>query len=83
MRSLLRKAAEDWDIAFTPDGPRGPLREVQPGVILAGEQHAGREGDQEVEGNHARSLGGAVAQGVIPCAGRTIDTGMGYAPLNG
>ena len=35
MRSLLRKAAEGWDIAFTPDGPRGPLREVQPGVILA------------------------------------------------
>ena len=24
MRSLLRKAAEGWDIAFTPDGPRGP-----------------------------------------------------------
>jgi lysophospholipid acyltransferase (LPLAT)-like uncharacterized protein len=35
MRSLLRKAADGWDIAFTPDGPRGPLREVQPGVILA------------------------------------------------
>ncbi|HEV2854892.1 MAG TPA: lysophospholipid acyltransferase family protein [Thermoanaerobaculia bacterium] len=35
MRSLLRKTAEGWDIAFTPDGPRGPLREVQPGVILA------------------------------------------------
>lgn len=35
LRSLLRKAAEGWDIAFTPDGPRGPLREVQPGVILA------------------------------------------------
>jgi lysophospholipid acyltransferase (LPLAT)-like uncharacterized protein len=35
MRSLLRKAAEGWDIAFTPDGPRGPLREVQPGVVLA------------------------------------------------
>jgi lysophospholipid acyltransferase (LPLAT)-like uncharacterized protein len=35
MRSILRKAAEGWDIAFTPDGPRGPLREVQPGVILA------------------------------------------------
>jgi lysophospholipid acyltransferase (LPLAT)-like uncharacterized protein len=35
MRSLLRKAAEGWDIAFTPDGPRGPLREVQAGVILA------------------------------------------------
>ncbi len=35
MRTLLRKAADGWDIAFTPDGPRGPLREVQPGVILA------------------------------------------------
>jgi len=35
MRTLLRKAAEGWDIAFTPDGPKGPLREVQPGVILA------------------------------------------------
>jgi lysophospholipid acyltransferase (LPLAT)-like uncharacterized protein len=35
MRSLLRKAAEGWDLAFTPDGPRGPAGEVQPGVILA------------------------------------------------
>ena len=35
MRTLLRKAADGWDIAFTPDGPRGPLREVQPGVLLA------------------------------------------------
>jgi lysophospholipid acyltransferase (LPLAT)-like uncharacterized protein len=35
MKTLLRKAADGWDIAFTPDGPRGPAREVQPGVILA------------------------------------------------
>ncbi|MFY9823597.1 MAG: lysophospholipid acyltransferase family protein [Thermoanaerobaculia bacterium] len=35
MRSLLRRAAEGWDIAFTPDGPRGPASEVQSGVILA------------------------------------------------
>jgi lysophospholipid acyltransferase (LPLAT)-like uncharacterized protein len=35
MRSLLRKAADGWDIAFTPDGPKGPASEVQPGVILA------------------------------------------------
>jgi hypothetical protein len=35
MRTLLRKAAEGYDLAFTPDGPRGPAREVQPGVILA------------------------------------------------
>jgi lysophospholipid acyltransferase (LPLAT)-like uncharacterized protein len=35
MRSLLRKADEGYDIAFTPDGPRGPAGVVQPGVILA------------------------------------------------
>jgi lysophospholipid acyltransferase (LPLAT)-like uncharacterized protein len=35
MRTLLRKAAEGWDLAFTPDGPRGPAGQVQPGVILA------------------------------------------------
>jgi len=35
LRSLLRQAAEGWDIAFTPDGPKGPASEVQPGVILA------------------------------------------------
>ncbi len=35
MRSLLRKAGEGVDIAFTPDGPRGPAGVVQPGVILA------------------------------------------------
>ena len=34
MRSLLRKAEEGWDLAFTPDGPRGPASEVQPGVVL-------------------------------------------------
>lgn len=35
MRTLLRKAEEGYDLAFTPDGPRGPAKEVQPGVILA------------------------------------------------
>lgn len=35
MRTLLRKAGEGYDLAFTPDGPRGPASEVQPGVILA------------------------------------------------
>ncbi|HEX5718981.1 MAG TPA: lysophospholipid acyltransferase family protein [Thermoanaerobaculia bacterium] len=35
MRDLLRKAAQGYDLAFTPDGPRGPAGEVQPGVILA------------------------------------------------
>lgn len=35
MRSLLRKAEEGYDLAFTPDGPKGPAGVVQPGVILA------------------------------------------------
>jgi lysophospholipid acyltransferase (LPLAT)-like uncharacterized protein len=33
MLSLVRLARAGWDIAFTPDGPRGPAREVKPGVI--------------------------------------------------
>lgn len=35
MRDLLRRARSGSDLAFTPDGPRGPLRKVQPGVIVA------------------------------------------------
>lgn len=35
MRALLRRAREGYDLAFTPDGPRGPVGVVQPGVILA------------------------------------------------
>ncbi len=35
LRDLLRKAREGYDLAFTPDGPRGPAGVVQPGVILA------------------------------------------------
>ena len=35
LRELLRKAGAGYDLAFTPDGPRGPVGVVQPGVILA------------------------------------------------
>jgi lysophospholipid acyltransferase (LPLAT)-like uncharacterized protein len=35
LRELLRKSREGYDLAFTPDGPRGPVGAVQPGVILA------------------------------------------------
>jgi lysophospholipid acyltransferase (LPLAT)-like uncharacterized protein len=35
LRALLRKAGEGYDLAFTPDGPKGPASVVQPGVILA------------------------------------------------
>ena len=33
MRQILRKVAEGCDVGLTPDGPRGPRRRVQPGVI--------------------------------------------------
>ncbi|MGE0639108.1 MAG: lysophospholipid acyltransferase family protein [Thermoanaerobaculia bacterium] len=36
LRGAVRLAREGSDLAFTPDGPRGPLRVVQPGVVLAG-----------------------------------------------
>lgn len=35
LRDLLRKARSGYDLAFTPDGPRGPVGVVQPGVIAA------------------------------------------------
>lgn len=35
MRDLLRRAATGSDLAFTPDGPRGPAGRVQPGVVVA------------------------------------------------
>lgn len=35
LREIVRKARQRSDLAFTPDGPRGPLRVVQPGVVVA------------------------------------------------
>jgi len=35
LRALLRQARAGLDVAFTPDGPRGPRGVVQPGVLLA------------------------------------------------
>ena len=35
LRELLRRARDGWDLAFTPDGPRGPLRVAQPGAVRA------------------------------------------------
>ena len=33
LRELIRSARAGWDLAMTPDGPRGPECVVQPGVI--------------------------------------------------
>lgn len=33
LHSLLKKVKEGYDVAFTPDGPRGPARVAQIGVI--------------------------------------------------
>jgi lysophospholipid acyltransferase (LPLAT)-like uncharacterized protein len=35
LKELIRAARGGSDIAFTPDGPRGPARTVQPGVVFA------------------------------------------------
>jgi lysophospholipid acyltransferase (LPLAT)-like uncharacterized protein len=35
LRELLRQARAGSDLAVTPDGPRGPARQVQPGIVLA------------------------------------------------
>lgn len=35
LKEVLRVARDGSDLAFTPDGPRGPLRQVQPGVVFA------------------------------------------------
>lgn len=35
LKELIRVARDGSDIAFTPDGPRGPARQVQPGVVFA------------------------------------------------
>ena len=35
LRALLRAARAGSDVAVTPDGPRGPSRVAQPGVVLA------------------------------------------------
>jgi lysophospholipid acyltransferase (LPLAT)-like uncharacterized protein len=33
LRQILRKVEEGCDVGLTPDGPRGPRRRVQPGVV--------------------------------------------------
>ncbi|PKM92892.1 MAG: hypothetical protein CVU80_01025, partial [Elusimicrobia bacterium HGW-Elusimicrobia-4] len=38
LAGIIKKGREGFSLAFTPDGPRGPLREVQPGVILAAQK---------------------------------------------
>ncbi|MFH0948848.1 MAG: lysophospholipid acyltransferase family protein [Elusimicrobiota bacterium] len=35
---MIKKGKEGFSLAWTPDGPRGPLREVHPGVILAAQK---------------------------------------------
>jgi lysophospholipid acyltransferase (LPLAT)-like uncharacterized protein len=35
LRELVRKGRAGYDLAFAPDGPRGPAGEVHPGVLAA------------------------------------------------
>ncbi len=34
LKGLIQKAEEGWSLAITPDGPRGPIYSVHPGVFL-------------------------------------------------
>lgn len=35
LRRMVKLARDGWSLAITPDGPRGPRRRLQPGVITA------------------------------------------------
>lgn len=35
LKEVVKRLRDGWDVAFTPDGPRGPRFRVQPGVIQA------------------------------------------------
>lgn len=35
LRELVQHATNGWNISITPDGPRGPARVAQPGVVIA------------------------------------------------
>jgi lysophospholipid acyltransferase (LPLAT)-like uncharacterized protein len=35
LREVVRQARSGSDLGFTPDGPRGPAKRAQPGVVLA------------------------------------------------
>jgi len=37
VRQILRKVHDGCDVGLTPDGPRGPRRRVQPGVVAIGQ----------------------------------------------
>jgi lysophospholipid acyltransferase (LPLAT)-like uncharacterized protein len=38
LRETIRVLAEGTPVAFTPDGPRGPRREIKPGAMLAAQR---------------------------------------------
>ena len=38
LAGMIKKGKEGFSLAFTPDGPRGPKCEIQPGIILAAQK---------------------------------------------
>jgi lysophospholipid acyltransferase (LPLAT)-like uncharacterized protein len=57
LKGMLRHARAGFDIAFTPDGPRGPRYRVQPGVIYAASRTGLPVLPTAVEANPAWILG--------------------------
>lgn len=38
LRGLVRALRDGWEVAITPDGPRGPAEQFAPGAIIAAQQ---------------------------------------------
>jgi hypothetical protein len=79
LRDLLRRARAGSDLAFTPDGPKGPLRKVQPGVIVAAAM-SGLPIQPVAIGASKRKLLRSWDRMLVPLPGARVDIVFG-APL--
>jgi lysophospholipid acyltransferase (LPLAT)-like uncharacterized protein len=79
LRDLLRRARSGSDLAFTPDGPRGPVCKVQPGIVLAAAM-SGLPIQPVALGATRRKLLRSWDKMVVPLPGARVDLVFG-APL--
>lgn len=80
LRDLLRRARSGSDLCFTPDGPKGPVRKVQPGVILTAAM-SGLPIQPVALGATRRKLLRSWDKMVVPLPGSRVDLVFG-APLS-
>jgi hypothetical protein len=80
LRDLLRRARGGSDLGFTPDGPKGPARKVQPGVIVAAAM-SGLPIQPVAIGATRRRLLRSWDRMLVPLPGARVDVVFG-APLS-